>query len=387
LKDKIKVAHVITRLIIGGAQENTLATVLFLMKKKAYDVSLITGPGLGPEGSLEQKAIDKGVNMLLVPQLRRNINPLRDLTAFFHLLKIFRQNKYDVIHTHSSKAGILARIAAKLTGCKIIIHTIHGLPFHPYEKKWKNALYIFLEKICAKISTKIFTVSDTMRDKALVVGIGQKKQYVTVYSGMDIDKFIECPKYRESIREKLSIQPDNLVIGKIARLFELKGHDFVIYCAADIIKAVPETKFLFVGDGNLKKKLVDRIEQLGLSDYFIFTGLVPPTDIPFYISCMDILVHASLREGLARALPQAFAAGIPVVTLDIDSTYEIVVNNKNGYLIQPEDKNSFIQTVIKLLKDENLRKTFGESGKKRVLPIFSDKYMADHIDKLYKELL
>ena len=387
MNDKIKVAHVITRLIIGGAQENTLATVLFLMKKKDYDVSLITGPGLGPEGSLEQKAIDKNVNMILIPQLRRNINPFRDLIAFFHLLKVLKNNKYDIIHTHSSKAGILARIAAKLAGCKIIIHTIHGLPFHPYEKKWKNALYVFLEKICANISTKIFTVSDTMRDKALTAGVGKKAQYVTVYSGMDIDKFIESTKYRQSMRKKLSIKPDEIVVGKIARLFELKGHDFVIDCAQDIIQAVPKTKFLFVGDGNLREKFVTRIEQLGLSDHFIFTGLVPPADIPYYISCMDILVHASLREGLARALPQAFAAGVPVVTLDIDSAHEIVENNKNGYLIQAGDKPGFIQSVVKLLKDETLRKSFGESGTKTVLPIFSDKYMADHIDELYKELL
>ncbi|MCD6459829.1 glycosyltransferase family 4 protein [bacterium] len=387
MEKQLKVAHVITRLIIGGAQENTLSTVLFLMEKNDYNVSLITGPGLGPEGSLEQKALDNKVNMILISQLRRNINPIRDITAFFQLFFIFRKNKYDIIHTHSSKAGIIGRLAGKLAGCRIIIHTIHGLPYHPYEKKWKNSLYIFLEKFCAKISAKIFTVSNTMRDKALSAGVGNKSQYITVYSGMDINKFIDCGKHRQTMRKKLDIKPDELVIGKIARLFELKGHDFIIDCAKEIIKAAPNSKFLFVGNGNLRKNLVDKTRQLKISDHFIFTGLVPPDKIPNYISCMDILVHASLREGLARALPQAFAAGIPVVTLDIDSANEIVINNQNGYLVQPGDKQNFIKSVVTLLKNNSLRKSFGQEGKKNVLPIFSGKYMTDQIDKIYKDLI
>lgn len=386
-RSKIKIAHVITRLIIGGAQENTLSTVIQLMKNKDYDVDLITGPGLGPEGSLENIAINNQVNMLIVPQMRRNIHPVRDVIAFFQILKIFRKQKYDIIHTHSSKAGIIGRLAAKLSGCPIIIHTIHGLPFHPYEKKWKNFVYIFLERICSKVSNCIITVSDTMRDKALEKKIGNINLYKTVYSGMRIDEFINCEKYRKSMRDKLNIKDDEIVVGKIARLFHLKGHDFIIDCACEIIKKAPETKFMFVGDGILKDDLMNRIKSYGIEKNFIFTGLVPPDKIPELISCMDILVHASLREGLARALPQALASGIPVVSLDIDSAHEVVKHGKNGYLVGSGDKEGFVVYLTQLIKNEKLRKTMGIEGRKIVVPFFDATYMVDQIEKIYKDFL
>ncbi len=387
MKKKIKVAHIITRLIVGGAQENTISTVLGLMDNPEYEVTLITGPGLGPEGSLEKKARAQGIIPVIINQMRREINPLRDCVVFFQLLRHFIKNKYDIIHTHSSKAGILGRLAAYVARCPVIIHTIHGLAFHPYEKKWRNVLYIFLEKICARLSTRIITVSDTMRDKALAAGVGIKERFVTIYSGMDIDSFITCGQFRESTRKKLKIAPDDLVVGKVARLFHLKGHDFVIDCAREIIKKYPSSKFLFVGDGILKDELMEKIRSYGLENHFIFTGLVPPDKIPLFISAMDVLVHASLREGLARALPQAMAAGRAVVALDIDSANEIVIDGKTGFLIAPDNKKSFTEAVIKLLSDNTLRTKMGSAGRKIVVPQFSINFMVDKIESLYRELL
>jgi glycosyltransferase involved in cell wall biosynthesis len=387
LSEKIKLAHLITRLIIGGAQENTLSTVLYFMDHPDYEVTLITGPGLGPEGSLEDEAKCKNVPITVLPFLRRNINPFYDIIAFFQMISLFRKNKYDIIHTHSSKAGILGRLAAYFAQCPVIIHTIHGLPFHPYEKKWKNVLYVFLEKICAKVSSKIVTVSDTMRDKALIAGVGRKEQYITIYSGMNITAFANAPLKREHIRKQLGIKDNELVVGKIARLFHLKGHDFVVDCAKAITDKFPQTKFLFVGDGILRKELTDSIANYGLSDHFIFTGLVAPDTIPDYIAVMDILVHTSLREGLARALPQALAAGIPVVSLDIDSAHEVVINDRTGYLVQPDDKKAFIAAIINLLSDATLRKQLGSNGTKLVVPLFDTKAMCRKLNTLYQELL
>ncbi len=387
MKKKIKVAHIITRLIIGGAQENTLSTVIGLMKNPNYEVTLISGPEIGPEGSLQDKAKEQGVNLLILSQLRRNLNPIRDIIGVFQLIIHFTKNRYDIIHTHSSKAGVMARISAFLTRSPVIIHTIHGLPFHPYQSNWRNVLYIFLERICAKISDKIITVSDTMRDKALEKNIGTKNLYTTIYSGMDIDSFANCMKHRKQIRRELKISPDELVIGKIARLFELKGHDFVVDCAKEILKHFPNTKFLFIGDGLLKNKLLEQISSLSMADNFIFTGLVPPEKIPIYISCMDILVHASLREGLARALPQAMAAGLPIVALDIDSAYEMAIDNKTGFLIPSGNKKMFIESVIKLLADKELRTTLGKNGKDMVIEKFKISFMVSKIKKLYEDLM
>ncbi len=387
MKKKIKVAHIITRLIVGGAQENTISTVTGLMKNPHYDVTLLSGPEIGPEGTLRDKAMGKGVNLIIISQLRRNLNPVRDLLAVTQLIIHFMKNRYDIIHTHSSKAGIIARISAFLTGCPVIIHTIHGLPFHPYQSKWRNILYIFLEKICAKITDKIITVSDTMRDKALEKKIGEKELYTTIYSGMDIDSFANCSKHRNQMRQELKIKPDELVVGKIARLFDLKGHDFVIDCAKEISKNIPNVKFLFVGDGILKDKLIEKIHSLGMDEKFIFTGLVAPEKIPPCISCMDILVHASLREGLARALPQAMAAGLPIVAIDVDSAHEMAIDNKTGFLIPSNDQKMFVQAVIKLLRDKKLRSTLGQNGKKMVIEMFKTTFMVNKIETLYEDLI
>lgn len=384
---KLKIAHVITRLIVGGAQENTLATVRELQKNPAYTVVLITGPGLGPEGSMEDTAQKQKITMILFSQLRRAINPIRDTIVFFQLLFHFIRNRYDIVHTHSSKAGILARLAAFCARCPVIIHTIHGLPFHPYEKKWKNELYIFLEKNCAKVSDKIITVSDTMRDKALAAGVGRKDVYRTIYSGMAIDVFLDADQHRSKMRKKLNFSDTDIVVGKIGRLFHLKGHDFVIDAAKTIIAEIPQIKFLFVGGGILFDDLQHQITDMGIENHFVFTGLVPPTDIPALIASMDILVHTSLREGLARALPQAQACGKPVVTFDIDSAHEVVIHQQTGYLIQPGDRNGFIDAVCCLAKKPELRSAMGVRGRKNVYPRFCEKYMAQQIDNLYKELL
>jgi glycosyltransferase involved in cell wall biosynthesis len=384
---KMKVAHIITRLIVGGAQENTLSTVLRQMNNPEFEVTLITGPGLGPEGSLEEKARQNGVVMVTFQHMRRAINPIRDTIVLSQLISHCITQKYDVIHTHSSKAGILGRIAGFLTHCPVVVHTIHGLPFHPYEKKWKNCMYILLEKFCALLSDKIITVSDTMRDKALEAGVGCREQYATIYSGMDIDAFLNSGQYRDSVRKKYNINPETVVIGKIARLFHLKGHDFVIDAARDIVKAHPNAVFLFIGGGILENDLKSRINSFGLNKNFIFTGLVPPTEIPKLVSAMDILVHTSLREGLARALPQALASGKPVVTFDIDSAHEVVEDGLSGYLVKPGDSTHFVQAVNKLVADRALREKMGAHGRSHVVPRFSDEYMADQINKLYKDIL
>ena len=387
MSTQIKIAHIITRLIIGGAQENTLSTVIGLMGNPDYSVSLITGPGIGPEGSMEANARKAGVKIIVLPLMRRAINIMYDSIVFVQLLLLFKREKFHIVHTHSSKAGILGRLAAYCARVPVIIHTIHGLPFHPYENKYKNWLYIKLEKICAKLSHKIITVSDTMRDKALQEKIGTPSLYQTIYSGMNIKPFINAPQLRKEMREQLNIKDSDLIIGKIARLFHLKGHDFVLECAPEIIRRVPDARFLFIGDGILKTDLDTQIKQLKLEEHFIFTGLVPPDTIPSLTACMDLLVHTSLREGLARALPQAMAAGVPVVTFDIDSAHEVVQNGINGYLIPSGDKDAFIEKVVSILTNPVLRQKLSRESQKAVLPRFDADYMVQEIATTYQELL
>ena len=384
LRNPTKVAHVITRLIIGGAQENTIFTAEGLQATYGYDVTLITGPPLGPEGSLLRGAWRKTVRCILLPQMRRAVNPFRDAIAFAQLYLIFRREKYDIVHTHSSKAGILGRLAARLAGVKVIIHTIHGLPFHRYQGALSNLIYIFLERLSARVSTKIVCVAGAMAEQAVAAGVAPRNKFATIYSGMELDAFLRSPALRERARDNLGIRRENLVIGMIARLFPLKGHEYLFAASAGIIRRFPNARFLLVGDGILRGKFRRTLREFGLADKFIFAGLVHPNRIPEMISAMDVLVHTSLREGLAKALPQAMACGKPVVSFNLDGAREVVKDGITGYLAAPMDVRGLASALCRLLSDADLRKRIGENGRRLVDPAFRKEVMVEKINALYE---
>jgi glycosyltransferase involved in cell wall biosynthesis len=313
----MKIVHIITRLIIGGAQENTLLSCEG-QHDLGHEVTLITGPGLGPEGSLEARARGYGYRVEVLDEMKRAILPAADWSIFRTLVERLESIRPDVVHTHSSKAGIIGRWAAHVAGVPVIIHTIHGLAFTASTSRTVNNVYKILERRTAPISTKIVCVADAMAEQSLAARIGRKDQYVTIYSGMETRPFLESSSTREEVRSRLGIASTDIVAGTIARLFDLKGHDDLLDIAPDLCAKYPRLRFLWVGDGTLRKRFEDRMDAMGLRDRFILTGMVPPGEVPALTGAMDILVHPSRREGLARALPQGGLAGKPTITYDID---------------------------------------------------------------------
>ncbi len=385
----ITVVHIITRLILGGAQENTILTVEGLQKRPEYKVILISGPALGPEGELVKRVRDSGVELIIIPELRRNINPFLEVVAFTKLLLLMRRLKPDIVHTHSAKAGILGRWAAYLSGVKIIVHTLHGLSFYPYQNKLVNFLYIVAEKAAAFVTTKFISVADAMTDQSLKAGIGAPEKYTTIYSALELDKF--APKETDQeVKRRLGLA-NNKVVGTIARLFPLKGHEYILRMAVRIIRQVPEVKFLFVGDGSLSEQIKREVNGRGLDDWFVFTGLVPPAQIPSMIQAIDILVHPSLREGLARTIPQSFALGKPVVSFDVDGARELVINSQTGFLIPApasesktrESLGQMAEAIIFLLKNPEQARQMGQAGRKLIIPNFDANYMVGKIIEQY----
>ena len=179
-----------------------------------------------------------------------------------------------------------------------------------------------------------------MTDLLVQAGVAPREKFITVYSGMDVEPFLRANEQREAVREKFGFAPEMVVIGKIARLFHLKGHPYLIEAARDVVRRCPRARFLLVGDGILRESLLEQIRTAGLTDYFRFTGLVPPEEIPALIGAMDVLVHTSLREGLARALPQALIAGKPVVSFDVDGAREVVRHWRDGLPGSPANGRS-----------------------------------------------
>ena len=381
----MRVTHVITRLIVGGAQENTVATVLGLRTKSGVQVDLLSGPSFGPEGSLETEVKKIPGLLTTVPELVRPVHPLKDWLALRRLEKIFRERKPHIVHTHSGKAGILGRLAASRAQVPLIIHHIHGPSFGNFQGAAANFIFTAAERHAARVTNHFIVVAEAMKQQYLAAGIGQPEQYTRVFSGFSINPFLTAQN-DPALREKLGIRHNDFVVGKIARLFKLKGHDDLFAAAPGIIQKNPKIKFLLVGDGEWRSRFENIIRSLKLEKNFIFTGLVPPIEIPRYVGIMDALVHLSTREGLPRALPQALAAAKPVIAYDCDGAREICFNGTTGFLLKPGDLQGLQTRLLELAADPALRQKFGRTGQKFVQENFSVEKLVDDQYNLYLKL-
>jgi glycosyltransferase involved in cell wall biosynthesis len=383
--EPIRVLHIITRLIVGGAQENTLLSVEGLDRLPEYEVTLVTGIDKGPEGDLLERA-GRTTRLLVLPELCRSINPFSDLKALWKLYRLIRNGRYHIVHTHSSKAGVLGRIAAWLAGTPIIVHTLHSLVFHDYQPWLINRMWWLVKKACAPITHQFISVSDIISQKAIAAGIAPADKFKTVYSGMELDWFLKAQIDPLNVRREFGIPEDAIVVGKIARLFSLKGHDQLLDAAPAIVERHPAVRFFLIGDGLLYEHLHRRAREAGILDNFVFAGLVPRERIPEMISAMDVVVHTSLREGLARVLPQALAMGKPCVSFDIDGAPEVVKPNETGYLVRPGDAQGLADAVTRLIDDPRLRARMGAAGRKLVDPAFRAETMVQQIAGIYQDL-
>lgn len=383
----MRVAHVITRMIIGGAQENTLFNCLDLMQEHGDDVLLISGPALGPEGKLLEQSRAGGLPIRFIDSLRRAINPPRDLASYHALKRILREFQPDVVHTHSAKAGLLGRAAAWSLKKPVVIHTVHGAPFHAYQNPLARQTFIRLERWAGRRCHHLISVADAMTDLMVAAGIAPREKFTTIYSGMNVEPFVTCQQWAADARAELQFAPGDVVIGKIARLFHLKGHEYLIDAASAVVARNQRVRFLLVGDGILRPAYQRRIAELGLTDHFRFTGLVPPERVPYYLSAMDVLVHTSLREGLARTLPQALIAGKPVISYDIDGAREVVLPDETGFLLAPKSVQPLAAAILMLAGDEALRNRLGQGGARRFTDQFRHGYMTQRIRKLYLQQL
>ncbi len=383
----MRIAHVITRLILGGAQENTVLCCEDLLHTYGDDVLLITGPPLGPEGSLTQRAEAAGIPMHIIPSLRRPIHPWRDARAYFQLKSVLRDFQPDVVHTHSAKGGILGRAAAWSLAVPAIVHTVHGAPFHPYQSAPARMAIRACERWAARRCHAMISVADRMTELMVAGRVAPAEKFTTILSGMEVEPFLESDRLRQRARRELGYTPDQIVIVKVARLFHLKGHEYLVRAAEQVVQTVPNARFLLVGDGILQDRIRRQIETAGLAEHFQFTGLVPPERIPELLAASDLVVHASLREGLARVLPQALIAGKPVISFDVDGTRQVVLPNETGFLVPPRNATALAKAIVRLATSGELRTRLGSQGRARFANAFGHQQMTADIRGLYLRLL
>lgn len=380
----MKILHLITRLILGGAQENTILSCEGLAER-GHEVILGYGPIYGPEGSLYDRAKSGAYQLIEIPTMLRAIRPLKDYACYRACRKLIRELKPDVVHTHSSKAGIIGRAAAWAENTPVIIHTIHGLPFHPYQSKLINKIYISLERYAAKRAHKIVTVCDAMREQALREGIGTRDMYETVYSGMEVEPFLQDINDRHATRQQYGIKEDDIVIGTVARLSDLKGHDDLLKVLPDLVRKYPNVKLMWVGDGWLREKLEQKLNELRLKEHVVLVGMVNPDQIPRFIRAMDVLVHPSYREGLARALPQALLTRVPVVSYDCDGAPEVCLEDQTGKRVKTGDIKQLHQALAWMCEHPQARTEMGNTGRAFCKQRFDHRVMVKELERIYEQ--
>ncbi|MCX5777538.1 MAG: glycosyltransferase family 4 protein [Candidatus Firestonebacteria bacterium] len=376
---KINVLHLITKLELGGAQQNTLYTVKKHNREK-YNVFLIAGA----EGLLvEDAGRIENVKTCFIPELKHELSPFYDLKCLFLLRNIFKKEKIDIVHTHSSKAGILGRFAAKIAQVPVIIHTVHGFSFNDFQNILKKKLYIFLERIAAKITQKLVVVTKRDQEKGLKAGVGKKGQYVVIKSGFDLAEF-SILKDLSLIRKEFNISGETKTVGMVACLKAQKNPAAFVKMSALVKLRHPGVKYFIVGDGEKRAEVEKLIDEYNLTNDIILTGW--RKDVAGFIQLFDVVVLTSLWEGLPRVLPQAMCAKKPIVATAVDGSKEAVIDGVNGYLAPPLDYGAMAARVSELLSSEGLRKKMGENGFLMAGEWDQDK-MVKAIEEVYEEIL
>ena len=370
---------------MGGAQENTLFSVQGLSAIPDHDVSLVTGPETGTEGDL-LSGVDGDFEVAYVPTMVRSISPVNDLRAVSWTAKWFAAQRPDVVHTHSSKAGVIGRVAARRARVPHVVHTLHTLVFHDELSRPRNAAYRTIKRTMVPFTDHYVSVSDSIRERAIAARIGKPEQHSTVRSGFATERFRDSLVSRDEARARLGVPDDRVVVGMVARLFPLKGHDELLPAADRLARRNPDVLFAFVGSGPLEADLRRFVRERELERHVVFLGRLPPDEVPIALSTFDVLAHTSVHEGLARVLPQGVLAGLPVVSFDLDGAGEVVRDDVNGFLVPPRDTDALTERLEVLVRDAALRARLGGVGAEQIREEFSIAQMVRKLDALYREL-
>ena len=398
MNEPVRILHIITRMVRGGAQENTLGSVTRI-HGEGWESVLVTGHAVGPEGSLEPECLASGVRMIHARNLVRELSPKQDFRALQDLKAILRKHRPHLVHTHTSKAGILGRIAAKSCGVPVVIHTPHGHVFHSYESRVKTDLFIRAERWCASRANRLIALTENEKREHLELGIGTPEQWTVIHSGVDFRPFESARGERERVRAELGMSREHSVVGTVGRLVPIKGQRYLLEAYALVAAKRPGVELLLVGDGELREELVgqalalklgviqhDRRTQAGPESPRVhFTGL--RGDVPRLISAMDVFALPSLNEGMGRVLVEAMAMGLPCVASSVSGIPDVVEHGVTGLLHPPKDAPAIARALGELVDTPERAREMGRRGQARAVPGFSVENMVQRLENLYREEL
>jgi len=384
MKGKTRVMRVIARLNIGGPAIHTILLTAGLDAAR-FESTLVTGVEEAYEGNMLDLAAQKGVQPLVIPELGREINPLKDWVTLLKLYRLFRDRRPHIVHTHTAKAGTVGRMAARLAGVPVIVHTFHGHVFHDYFGPLQTRVFIGIERLLASLSDRIVTVSDGQRRELADYGVASRDKIAVVPLGFELDALLNCEPLRGQLRWELGIPDGTALVGIVARLTAIKNHRLFLDAARLIVEAGQAAMFLIVGDGKLRADLEAYVAELKLAERVIFTGW--RRDLPRIYADLDVVALSSLNEGTPVSLIEAMAAAKPVVATRVGGVSDVILDKESGYLVQSEDAEGLARGILDLLRAPDRAREMGLAGRVAVHPKYASETLLANIEKLYLELL
>ncbi len=375
---RIKVLHIITKLELGGAQKFTLYTIDTL-NRELFEPYLLSGKG----GILDEKVMGR-THFYLIDELVREVSPLNDVKALKKIRSIIKKIKPHVIHTHSSKAGILGRWAGYLEKVPVIIHTVHGYGFSPFHSFPKRKAFSFAEKITSRISDKIFFVSKENKKYAILKKLVTEEKALIVRSIVPFKNFIRNSKIKEKLRKKFSFPPDAIIIGGVFPFKPQKDPIGFIEIAKLSLKKEKNLFFAIAGDGELKEKIVNKIKKYKIEDKVRLYGWVE--NIDEFIPALDYILFSSLWEGLPQSAIQALAGRVQIVSTDVNGLKEIVFEGETGYKFTPKDYKMGAEKLISIVR-RPIKKEVFEKRRRQILEEFSPEKQIKLHENIYIKLL
>jgi len=382
LNKKIKVLLVITRLTIGGDTNVVLDIADYLNNHPLYEVHLAAGPVPEPEVDQTYLARERSIPTTIIPSLVNRINPWLNLKALLELLAVMNRGKFDVVHTHSSVAGVVGRFAAATSRVPVIVHHVHGWGIQENMSTAVRTIYLILERMCAQFTDRLIAVSAPTIQKGLAYRICREDKFALIYNGINLEKFRQQVN-EQKVRLDLGLDPECKIVGMIARLDMQKNPLDFIRAASLVIKKYPKVQFLIAGDGSLRSECENLINELDLRGSFFLLGY--RDDVNKIMPILTLTVLSSLWEGLPVVFQEAMSAGKPVVANDVDGARDVVINGETGYLVTPHQPQEMADRILDLLNHDEICHEMGQRARK-YSERFSGERMVENIESLYREL-
>jgi len=376
--ERKKIVHIQVLPILSGVQRAML-DLLIRLDPADYDISVICSG----QGALTETLTEHSIRWIALPELARSINPYYDVIAFLKLYKLLKRHKFDLVHTHSSKPGVIGRLAARAAGVKAIVHTVQGFAFHENSTRLKKLFIGIIERIAGLACHMVVFVNDKDLADANELKIVPAGKTIKICNGVDVNAF--CHGSNGANNSENNKIASEKYVGMIARLWEQKAPEYFIAAIPEILKEVPDAKFLVIGDGPLKSDLLQLSKKLQVDKSVRFLGW--RQDVPSLLKRMDVYVLPSLWEGLPISILEAMCAGKPVVATNIKGNNELVMDGDTGFLVEPKNAAQISAAVVKLLKNRKLAEKMGQSGRKRVESHFDIKETVRQTENLYLRLL